>query len=116
MMFVTVRPRSTRACKIEECFAQAALDVWQYVCINTCCNDNSSSTELSEAIKSMYQWYMESHVCYVYLSDVRTSGSYLEYWRDDSEFRRNEWFTRGWTLQELLIPGNLSFFDWNWMR
>ncbi len=97
--------------KIEGCCQQAVKDGHQYVWIDTCCIDKSSSAELSEAINSMYKWYKESKVCYVYLVDVSPGDSIHEL---DSEFRRSRWFTRGWTLQELLAPSYLEFYDKCW--
>ncbi|RYP39982.1 hypothetical protein DL767_001916 [Monosporascus sp. MG133] len=97
--------------KIEGCCQQALRDGHEYVWIDTCCIDKSSSAELSEAINSMYQWYKGSRVCYVYLADVSASD---DPFREGSEFRRSRWFKRGWTLQELLAPSNLCFLDKNW--
>ncbi|OTB15097.1 hypothetical protein K445DRAFT_61431, partial [Daldinia sp. EC12] len=101
--------------KIEGCCRRAAKDGLDYVWIDTCCIDKSSSAELSEGINSMFQWYKRSAVCYVYLSDVSADDDPFEV---SSEFRRSRWFTRGWTLQELLAPMELVFFDkvWNEIR
>ena len=57
--------------KIAGCCALAASEGWRYLWVDTCCVDKSSSAELSEAINSMYRWYEESKVCYVYLVDFR---------------------------------------------
>ncbi|RYP50925.1 hypothetical protein DL768_003650 [Monosporascus sp. mg162] len=97
--------------KIEGCCQQAIRDGHGYVWIDTCCIDKSSSAELSEAINSMYQWYKASRVCYVYLADISASD---DPFRKDSEFRRSRWFTRGWTLQELIASRNVCFFNKNW--
>jgi hypothetical protein len=78
-----------------------------YVWIDTCCIDKRSSAELSEAVNSMYQWYQDAAVCYAYLSDVKSG--------DMSTFEESAWFTRGWTLQELLAPVNLQFYDQHWV-
>ena len=97
--------------KLKGCRAQAVRDGLEWVWIDTCCIDKSSSAELSEAINSMFNWYREADVCYAYLSDVPTgSDLYLR----DGHFRCSKWFTRGWTLQELLAPGNLIFFNRQW--
>lgn len=74
--------------------------------IDTCCIDKSSSAELSEAINSMYRWYESSQECYAYLEDVSID--------DVDQFGSSRWFARGWTLQELLAPRNLYFYDKNW--
>ncbi|KAH8782110.1 heterokaryon incompatibility protein-domain-containing protein, partial [Hyaloscypha finlandica] len=94
--------------KIQRCCAQAQLDGWQYAWIDSCCIDKTSSAELSEAINSMYSWYKESQVCYAYLADIRR-GETLQ-----DDLRGSNWFTRGWTLQELLAPSSVVFFDTNW--
>ena len=73
-----------------------------YQWIDSCCIDKSSSAELSEAINSMFRWYEESQVCYAYLSDVRNASEDPS--SRDSDFLTSKWFTRGWTLQELLAP------------
>ncbi|KAF3762475.1 HET-domain-containing protein, partial [Cryphonectria parasitica EP155] len=93
--------------KVELTCAQALCDGYAWVWIDTCCIDKSSSSELSEAINSMYAWYRDSGVCYAYLSDVPANVC-LKLSR--LEFRRSRWFTRGWTLQELLAPSKLVFF------
>jgi hypothetical protein len=79
-----------------------------YAWVDTCCIDKSSSAELTEAINSMFQWYQRASICYVYLSDL-TPSAQLE-----TEFERCRWFTRGWTLQELIAPKNVEFFDQSW--
>ena len=100
--------------KIKGCCAQAASDGWQYVWIDSCCIDKSSSAELSEAINSMFRWYQDAEVCYAYLVDVPegTEDPCLP----DSSFRKSKWFTRGWTLQELLAPSTVVFFNCNWIE
>ncbi|KAL2062120.1 hypothetical protein VTL71DRAFT_6386 [Oculimacula yallundae] len=90
--------------KIAGCCGQAAKDEYEYVWIDSCCIDKSSSAELSEAINSMFRWYQDALMCYVYLSDVNS----LE------EFRKSAWFERGWTLQELLAPKMIVFYDQGW--
>ncbi|KAI8948868.1 HET-domain-containing protein [Xylaria longipes] len=81
-----------------------------YIWIDTCCIDKSSSSELSEAINSMFKWYRDSHICYAYLSDVHSEG--MEN-RENGivPFEYSRWFRRGWTLQELIAPANMQFFD-----
>ena len=60
--------------KLQQSSKQALLDGHRYIWIDTCCIDKSSSTELSEAINSMFRWYERAKVCYAYLHDV-PSGS-----------------------------------------
>ena len=38
--------------------------------INTCCIDETNSSEVGEAINSMFRWYKSARVCYAYLRDV----------------------------------------------
>ncbi|KAH7418713.1 hypothetical protein BKA64DRAFT_717375 [Cadophora sp. MPI-SDFR-AT-0126] len=101
--------------KIQFCGEQARRDGLKYFWVDTCCIDKSSSAELSEAINSMFRWYQKAARCYVYLSDVSTgewkaSDASAECtW--ESAFRASKWFTRGWTLQELLAPRSVEFFS-----
>ncbi|KAL8686569.1 MAG: hypothetical protein Q9218_007013 [Villophora microphyllina] len=94
--------------KINNCCALARSDGWQYVWVDTCCIDKTSSAELSEAINSMYRWYKNAQVCYAYLVDITEL-------RPD-EFVASRWFNRGWTLQELLAPAIVIFYDCNWQE
>ena len=77
---------------------------FRYAWVDTCCIDKSSSAELSEAINSMFQWYKMSAVCYVYLTDIFELQNFTD----------SRWFTRGWTLQELVAPANVTFFNATW--
>ncbi|KAH8901906.1 HET-domain-containing protein [Coniochaeta sp. PMI_546] len=79
-------------------------DGLEWVWVDTCCIDKSSSAELSEAINSMFQWYNKARVCYAYLSDVQ----------NETQFTFSRWFTRGWTLQELLAPREIEFYSSTW--
>lgn len=97
--------------KIQFCAKQAAADGLQYFWIDTCCIDKKNAVELSAAINSMFRWYQNAARCYVYLSDVSKAsetdgeGAWLE------AFRASRWFTRGWTLQELIAPRLVDFFS-----
>jgi Heterokaryon incompatibility protein (HET) len=101
--------------KIRFCGEQAGRDDLQYFWIDTCCIDKSSSTELQEAINSMFRWYRNAAKCYVYLADVSRPASDSDSkpgqlpW--ESSFRESRWFTRGWTLQELVAPALVEFFS-----
>lgn len=89
----------------------------QYVWMDTCCIDKSSSAELAEAINSMFTWYRHATVCIAYLSDVSLEpGQDSEASRNEwiHEFRSSRWFTRGWTLQELIAPEHLEFYSREW--
>lgn len=106
------RDRKKGFAKVVGCCRQARLDTIEWVWIDTCCIDKTSSTELSEAINSMYAWYRDSQICYAYLEDVppeRGDGSFP--WH---EFKRARWFTRGWCLQELIAPATVEFYAADW--
>lgn len=83
-------------------------DNLDYAWVDTCCIDKSSSAELSEAINSMYRWYERSAICYGYLSDLDPSASV------ETGLKDCRWFTRGWTLQELIAPTRFYFYDNKW--
>ncbi|KAF2186629.1 HET domain protein [Zopfia rhizophila CBS 207.26] len=97
--------------KIKLCCDQAAKDGLQYVWVDTCCIDKSSSAELTESINSMYRWYQNAAVCYAYLFDVQSLRV-----SNDSSFINSAWFTRGWTLQELIAPSNVEFYNSTWHK
>ncbi|KAK8066755.1 hypothetical protein PG997_013502 [Apiospora hydei] len=111
----------------------------QYAWIDTCCIDKRSSAELSESINSVFKWYQQAEICYAYLSDVTKdtadffaskdrifeSGLFMNTHPNDvwerlgetrlhKEFCNSVWFKRGWTLQELIAPSEVVFFDSNW--
>ena len=101
--------------KIRLSCVQAKRDGLQYMWVDTCCIDKSSSSELSEAINSMFKWYQNAAVCYAYLNrtttlDTPESGDELE------EFANSRWFTRGWTLQELIAPRVVEFYGRLWFH
>ncbi|KAH7012389.1 vegetative incompatibility protein HET-E-1 [Macrophomina phaseolina] len=96
--------------KIQLCAEQARRDGLQYFWVDTCCIDKANKVELSQAINSMFRWYRDATRCYVYLSDFYGSEF------DGSNFRRSRWFTRCWTLQELLAPALVEFFSHQWQR
>jgi hypothetical protein len=96
---------------IQFCAEQAAADGLQYFWIDTCCIDKKNAVELGAAINSMFRWYQNASRCYVYLSDVskpeRAGGERA--WKE--AFRTSRWFTRGWTLQEVIAPRLVDFFS-----
>ncbi|KAJ9615047.1 hypothetical protein H2200_001121 [Cladophialophora chaetospira] len=102
--------------KLQFCATRVAADGLEWFWIDTCCIDKTSSAELSEAINSMFQWYSMAVKCYAYLSDVSAGecGS-TEQSSDDqgwkTQFRNSRYFTRGWTLQELLAPKVVDFYS-----
>ncbi|VUC26757.1 unnamed protein product [Clonostachys rosea] len=91
----------------------------KWIWIDTLCIDKTSSSELSEAINSMYKWYEGSTICFVYLWDVynRLDDTSLSQWPvRTSDIRRSRWFTRGWTLQELIAPRYIEFYTFDWVE
>ncbi len=72
--------------------------------IDTCCINKTDSVEMGEAINSMYRWYSAAKVCIAYLQDVTSSA----------QINESEWFNRGWTLQELIAPKTVRFYDRSW--
>lgn len=93
--------------KLTFCGKKAASDGLEYFWVDTCCIDKSSSSELAEAINSMFQWYRNSTKCYVYLTDVSSD----DFAKKNGRFENSRWFTRGWTLQELVAPKTVEFFS-----
>ncbi|PVH81730.1 HET-domain-containing protein [Cadophora sp. DSE1049] len=99
--------------KVRDAAALAVMRGYSYIWVDTCCIDKSSSAELSEAINSMYLWYQQAEECYAYLSDVNSAKD--EGWaKPNSSLRRSRWFTRGWTLQELIAPKAVHFYAKDW--
>ncbi|KAK1755526.1 heterokaryon incompatibility protein-domain-containing protein [Echria macrotheca] len=108
----------------------------EYIWIDTCCIDKTSSAEISEAVNCMFAWYRAAEVCYAYMFDVRPGynvadmleaarmgeldGSTDESRRDSESisllvsFHESDWFTRGWTLQELIVPVEVEFLANDW--
>ncbi|KAK4656869.1 HNWD NOD-like receptor pc16 [Podospora pseudocomata] len=99
--------------KIQFCGDQAGRDGLKFFWVDTCCIDKSDSTEVQRALNSMFQWYRNAAKCYVYLTDVSTCQQDTDgnpgWW--ELTFRKSKWFTRGWTLQELIAPAIVEFFS-----
>ncbi|KAF8433704.1 hypothetical protein L210DRAFT_545886 [Boletus edulis BED1] len=72
---------------------------------DTCCINKDSSTELEEAIRSMFKWYRDAHMCIAYLAEATSID----------DLGNDVWFTRGWTLQELLAPRAMKFYGKDWV-
>jgi hypothetical protein len=126
--------------KVKQCCSFVHKQGFQWVWIDTCCIDKRSSAELAESINSMYMWYERAEVCFVYLADMQCRSEEIHsykhlapttqdfYDRATAQerqpepiagqtidlFRRSKWFTRGWTLQELLAPNMVIFLDSGW--
>ncbi|KAK0701410.1 hypothetical protein B0T21DRAFT_378898 [Apiosordaria backusii] len=97
--------------KIEKTFLLARKHGLQHAWVDTCCIDKTSSAELAEAINSMYAWYARATVCFVYLSDLDPVAAQNNL---EEALPKCRWFTRGWTLQELIAPKHVIFFDKAW--
>ncbi|KAI9066353.1 HET-domain-containing protein [Trametes sanguinea] len=97
--------------KIRGCIEGAKLLGYDWVWIDSSCINKTVSTELEEAINSMFRWYAESSVCFAYLEDVSQDCRVEE---PQSTFRTSKWFRRGWTLQELIAPQQLLFMSQEW--
>ena len=92
---------------------------------STICIDKRSSSELSEAINSMFEWYAKAYIYYAYLSDVNSRTELKDLQEDPNpndeleflltDFARSRWFMRGWTLQELIAPAEVRFFGKDWI-
>jgi hypothetical protein len=84
----------------------------RYFWIDTCCIKKTDSSELARSLNSMFYWYQRAAICYVYLSDVSiddtTAAPGAFKWA--YALAKSKWFTRGWTLQELLAPSSVAFF------
>ncbi|KAM4057050.1 ankyrin repeats (3 copies) domain-containing protein [Hirsutella rhossiliensis] len=90
--------------KVSQCCIRARADGFDYLWVDTCCIDKTSSAELSEAINSMYLWYFKAETCYAHLADVQSESTLAE----------SRWLTRGWTLQELIAPPQVYFLNQDW--
>ncbi|THU94417.1 HET-domain-containing protein [Dendrothele bispora CBS 962.96] len=90
--------------KINAACQKALQDGYSYIWVDTCCIIQKDEKDLKENIPKMYGFYQNSAVCYVYLWDVVSK----------TQFRYSEWFKRGWTLQELVAPRTVKFFDSHW--
>jgi hypothetical protein len=114
--------------KIRFCSNQAKADKLEYFWVDTCCIDQSSSASLSESINAMYRWYRNAAVCYVYLVDVFDTPPDSDVISADeanlenhdqashliTQLLKSRWFSRGWTLQELLAPSKVIFYTAEW--
>jgi len=105
--------------KILQACVKASNDNINFLWVDTCCIDKGNHSEVARNIKSMYVYYEEAEVCYAYLADVHrwdhlyNKEGARSFWVKGL-FEESEWFNRGWTLQELLAPANVVFFDRDW--
>ncbi|KAI1325812.1 hypothetical protein F5Y16DRAFT_422491 [Xylariaceae sp. FL0255] len=101
--------------KIRFCGEQAERDGLRHFWVDTCCIDKSGSAELTESINSMFRWYGSAAKCYVYLDDIgypaTRDSDQSQHQQTRQQLRESRWFTRGWTLQELIAPKTVEFFS-----
>ena len=102
--------------KIESCCRQALRHGLTHAWVDTCCIDKRSSAELSEALNSMFDWYARAKVCYVFMEDVESKAGMEDPSAENSSFRASRWFTRGWTLQEMIAPPDVRFYARDWIE
>ncbi|KAI6128579.1 heterokaryon incompatibility protein-domain-containing protein [Pisolithus thermaeus] len=100
--------------KIVKSCQQAKIDGLEWIWVDTCCIDKRNSTELSEALNSMFRWYANSRRCYAYLHDIDVFPTTPDHETFSGSKGWPEWFSRGWTLQELIAPTDLQFFNKDW--
>nr|OQO26990.1 hypothetical protein B0A51_05007 [Rachicladosporium sp. CCFEE 5018] len=100
--------------KVIDCCFLAKSRGLDYVWIDTCCIDKGSSAELSESINSMWQWYSRAKECYAFLADVDSTATPPGRPFESRPYKSSAWFSRGWTLQELLAPRVVIFCDFLW--
>ncbi|KAK0647983.1 heterokaryon incompatibility protein-domain-containing protein [Cercophora newfieldiana] len=101
--------------KIQGACHRARMERIKWLWVDTNCIDKSSSAELTEAINSMFDWYMRAEVCYAHLSDVPNKDT-VDAATMDLKIQESRWFSRGWTLQELLAPKQLVFYASDWSK
>ncbi|THV01252.1 HET-domain-containing protein [Dendrothele bispora CBS 962.96] len=94
--------------KIVGACMRARSDGLRYLWIDTCCINQEDQTDVHRNVKNMYSYYRNSRICYAYLVDTDMQDVV------ESGFGQSRWFTRGWTLQELLAPPEVIFFDSHW--
>ncbi|KAE9375872.1 HET-domain-containing protein, partial [Stipitochalara longipes BDJ] len=102
--------------KVKNACSVATAEGFDYIWVDTCCIDKTSSAELSEALNSMFRWYEEAEECYAYLADVQPNSVDRVTGITGPDFRESRWFTRGWTLQELIAPLSVRFLDKEWQE
>ncbi|KIO02207.1 hypothetical protein M404DRAFT_148348, partial [Pisolithus tinctorius Marx 270] len=74
---------------------------------DTCCIDKSMDLILNHSLTSMYEWYANSAATLVYLVGVAHPSK-------PGDLAHSFWVTRAWTLQELLSPKVILFYDSDW--
>ncbi|KAF3004593.1 hypothetical protein E8E14_006516 [Neopestalotiopsis sp. 37M] len=99
--------------KIEKACQAAQKQGCDYLWVDTCCFNKESSAELDESINAMFAWYQQSKVCLVYLADFQVDSVDEQ---GKAELKKCRWFQRGWTLQELIAPETVEFYNQDWKK
>jgi hypothetical protein len=94
-----------QACDAVQHLSQTLKVELHWIWIDSCCINKTDSDEYTEAINSMYEWYARSYVCIAYLKNTDPLNS----------ADPDEWFARGWTLQELIAPERVLFYNNDWI-
>jgi hypothetical protein len=101
--------------KIFKACQKAISDGHEWLWADSCCIDRSIPEEWSNSVKSMFDLYKEAAVCYAFLEDVAKftddTKPKSSYRFNEDHFKRSEWFTQLWTLQALIVPRKVKFFD-----
>lgn len=101
-----VAPQKKAYAKLKGTMDRARSDGYDWLWCDTCCINQNSSAELSESINSMFAYYQDAARCYVYIEEQSITTL--------SDLASSTWFTRGWTLQELIAPKQLHFYSRDW--
>ena len=104
-------PRDHSSPKVRQSCIVAERYGYKWIWNDTCCIDKTSSTELTEAINTMFRYYELSQMCFAYLADVSSASSADP---TNREFCTSRWHERGWTLQELIAPESVVFLSREW--
>ena len=97
-----------------------------YVCLSDC-TTCPILDPINHSTRGRFQEVLDSHENCIVGSNVKLPGDlHAQIDSIDEEFRdglsscmahqweQSRWLTRVWTLQELIAPRNIEFFDWNW--
>ncbi|KAF4913378.1 Vegetative incompatibility protein HET-E-1 [Colletotrichum fructicola] len=91
----------------------------EYLWTDTCCTDRKNEAELNASINSSFRRFRSAALCIAYLSDFDYDPSSAHPKVDNSQLpyqllRQSRWFTRSWTIQELIAPVRLLFYSRQW--
>jgi heterokaryon incompatibility protein (HET) len=101
--------------KIQNACIQAQKRGFEWLWADTVCIDKRDNSEVTKSVNLMFSWYQSASVCFAYMHEVSNNNQRLKWTEDNAVVRKTpEWFTRGWTLQELLAPKKLLLSDQDW--